>query len=263
MGKLMSNDQEHWVVDAGNTRTKLVIFENDEVMQVMTDDAAEEYGRHALASGQLPRYTLIAASGELASFWNDWIEKCARTESGLTSVFQLESAEVAELESTYAKMDTLGLDRAANARAVLAEESESNWLVIDIGTCITVDWIEAGKFSGGSIAPGIDLRLRAMYAGTSNLPYPENWREAAMEGVGLHLGSNTIECLLAGAIGGVNAELQQRIEAFHIEFGDFRVALTGGDAECLELRTRCPIFADPNLTWKGFNLILKDLVQKQ
>jgi hypothetical protein len=38
--------------------------------------------------------------------------------------------------------------------------------------------------------------------------------------------------------------------------------LTGGDAECLELRTPCPIFADPNLTWKGFHLILNDLVQK-
>ena len=75
MGKLMSNDQKHWVVDAGNTRTNLVIYENDKVMQVIPDDAAEEYGRHALASEQLPRYSLIAASGELASFWNDWTEK--------------------------------------------------------------------------------------------------------------------------------------------------------------------------------------------
>lgn len=259
----MSNDQEHWVLDAGNTRTKLVIFKNDQVVQVIADEAAEEHGKHALASKQLPRYTLIAASGPLTSFWNEWIETCSGTKPGTSSVFQLENAELVGLESTYTTMNTLGLDRAANARAVLSEDSESHWLVIDIGTCITADWIQAGKFSGGSIAPGIDLRLRAMYAGTSNLPFPENWRETAMEGVGLHLGTNTIECLLAGAIGGVNAELQQRIEAFHTEFGDFRVALTGGDAECLELRTPCPIFADPKLTWKGFHLILKDLVQKQ
>jgi pantothenate kinase type III len=57
---------------------------------------------------------------------------------------------------------------------------------------------------------------------------PENWRELATEGVGLHLGLNTIEALLAGAIGGANAELQERVEAFHNEFGTFRVALTGG-----------------------------------
>ncbi len=259
----MSNDQEHWVLDAGNTRIKLAIFQDGQVVKVITDEAAEEHAQNALASKKLPQYTLIAASGELGSFWNHWNEKCADTQPGITKVFQLENTEVIGLTSTYTSMDTLGLDRAANAKAVLSEEFESNWLIIDIGTCITVDWIQAGKFSGGSIAPGIDLRLRAMYAGTANLPYPESWRETAMEGVGLHLGSNTIESLLAGAIGGVNAELQQRIEAFHTEFGDFRVALTGGDAECLELRTRFPIFADPNLTWKGFHLILNDLVQKQ
>lgn len=258
----MSSAQEGWVLDAGNTRIKLAIFRDDKVVQVLTDEAAEEHGRRALDKKQLPEQMLIAASGELTPFWNEWSKLCTRNQTDTIQLVHLNTAEGFDLDSSYESMGTLGLDRAANARAVLSEDSDSNWLIIDVGTCITTDWVESGTFTGGSIAPGIDLRLRSMYAGTANLPYPENWRELAAEGVGLHLGTNTIESLLAGAIGGANAELQQRVEAFHTEFGDFRVALTGGDAECLELRTRYPIFADSNLTWKGFHLILKDLVQK-
>ena len=258
----MSSNSEHWIVDAGNTRTKLVVFDGDSLVGVTSDDDAERHAIQSANDDQLPAHALVAASGELNAFWSDWCTQNRQDKSGKQRVFHLENAATLALETAYESIETLGLDRAANARAVTAEDADSNWLIIDAGTCITADWIESGEFMGGSIAPGIDLRLRSMYAGTANLPYPENWRELATEGVGLHLGLNTIEALLAGAIGGANAELQERVEAFHNEFGTFRVALTGGDAECLELRTPCPIFADPNLTWKGFHLILNDLVQK-
>jgi type III pantothenate kinase len=261
MESLMSKMDEHWIIDVGNTRTKLVVFQDDSIVQVLSDEEAEAHGQKAMNEGRLPAFTLVAASGEFSKFWNAWSREYADRNTDSKTVFNLVNAKDTGLPSNYESMATLGLDRAANARAAQAEDPDSNWLIIDAGTCITADWIEHGNFIGGSIAPGIELRLRAMYAGTANLPYPENWRELTSAGIGLHIGQNTIDALLAGAIGGANAELQARIEAFDTEYDEFRVGLTGGDADCLELRTRFPIFADPNLTWKGYHLILKDLVQ--
>lgn len=258
----MISKDEHWIIDVGNTRTKLVMFSGDEITSVLTDEAAIAFAENALNSGELPDQCMLAASGQVSHDWEEWIAQANKTLPKGQHAFTLNDANDAGVLSHYESMATLGLDRAANARAALAENPESNWLVIDAGTCLTVDWIEKGTFTGGSIAPGIELRLRAMYAGTANLPFPEDWRDRANLGIGLHIGQNTIDALLAGAIGGANSELQARIEAFSKEYDEFCVAVTGGDADCLELRTRCTIFADPNLTWKGYHLILKDLVQK-
>ena len=258
----MNGNGEHWIIDIGNTRTKLVMFTGDEITNVLTDAAAIAFAENALNSGELPDQCMLAASGQVSDDWEEWITQCNKTLPKGRRAFTLNDANDAGVLSRYESMATLGLDRAANARAAIAENPESNWLVIDAGTCLTVDWIEKATFMGGSIAPGIELRLRAMYAGTANLPFPEDWRERANLGIGLHIGQNTIDALLAGAIGGAISELQARIEAFSKEYDEFCVAVTGGDADCLELRTRCTIFADPNLTWKGYHLILKDLVQK-
>ena len=78
-------------------------------------------------------------------------------------------------------------------------------MVIDLGTCLTVDAVEDQSFIGGAISPGIDLRLRSMYAGTHSLPYPENWRELGNDGIAMHIGNDTLSSLLAGSIGGINA----------------------------------------------------------
>ena len=74
----------------------------------------------------------------------------------------------------------LGLDRVANAWAVLYHgfadaTNHKAWLIVDVGTCITMDVVHRGKHLGGSISPGIDMRMRAMAEGTARLPKPA-WR---------------------------------------------------------------------------------------
>ena len=75
----------------------------------------------------------------------------------------------------------------------------------------------------------------------------------------MHIGNDTLSSLLAGALGGINAEIQGRMEAFKKHWPEFRVAVTGGDASFLEVDDPRPIFADPNLTWKGYYQILQNV----
>jgi len=250
-----------WVLDFGNSRVKLVQFENESIASIWTDEEAlnEVNQNPRLDSSAL---MLVAATGQISKQWSKWIENAQQISSG-PRIIQLENAEDVPWTTAYDSPATLGLDRLANAAAVVALDAKSNWLVIDAGTCITVDFIQDGQFQGGSISPGIDLRLRAMYAGTASLPYPEDWRERSSAGVALHLGSDTESSLLAGAIGGVHAELAARIAAFNAEFPGIRVALTGGDAKFLELRSELTIFADPNLTWTGYHYLLNRIISHE
>ena len=242
------------ILDFGNTRVKWAHFHAGELQQVLNDEEAW----HALESWNEDAHWLIAATGVVDAQWQDWLD--ALKERTPHAVHHLQSAEEIPLTIRYDSVSTLGLDRVANAAAVLAKDSESAWLVIDAGTCITADLVQGEAFCGGSIAPGIDLRLRAMFAGTANLPYPEGWREAAAGGIALQVGSDTEGSLLAGAIGGVQSELSERIRQFQNEYPGLRVAITGGDAKFLELQADLPTFADPNLTWSGYFHVLNRIL---
>ena len=44
-------------------------------------------------------------------------------------------------------------------------------LVIDAGTCITYEFIDAaGRYHGGNISPGVQMRFRALHEFTGRLP---------------------------------------------------------------------------------------------
>ena len=242
------------ILDFGNTRVKWAHFSEGTLVQALEDDEAWQ----AVQNWSDEAHWLVAATGVVDEKWTEWLE--AMKQQQPQHVVHLEFAEQIPVEAAYDSIATLGLDRLANAAAVLAEDPDSPWLVIDAGTCITADLIESGRFCGGSIAPGIDLRLRAMFAGTASLPYPEGWREQAAQGVAIQLGTDTESSLLAGAIGGAQSELSERIRSFESEFPGIRVAITGGDAKFLELQADLPTFADPNLTWTGYYHVLNRIL---
>ena len=242
------------ILDVGNTHVKWARFVDGEFKSVLQD---EEAWASLQAWNEDARW-LIAATGPMDNRWSAWVEALKSNQP--EAVVHLESAENVPFPSSYGSMHTLGLDRIANAAGAAAEDESANWLIIDAGTCITADLLEDGTFCGGSIAPGIDLRLRAMFAGTASLPYPEDWREQAAGGIGLDVGDDTVTSLLAGAVGGAQAELTERIRRFRNEIPSIRVALTGGDAKFLQLQSDLTTFADPNLTWKGYYHLLNRML---
>lgn len=67
----MSSNSEHWILDVGNTRTKLVVFDADSLVGVISDDDAEQHAIQSANDDQLPAHALVAASGELNAFWSD------------------------------------------------------------------------------------------------------------------------------------------------------------------------------------------------
>jgi type III pantothenate kinase len=155
----------------------------------------------------------------------------------------------------YKTPKTLGLDRLAAVVGAVAAYPNSKVLVIDIGTCMTFDYVDEKKiYHGGNISPGIELRLRAMHDYTSSLPLVERKKHKDI------LGKSTTHAIQNGAVWGMKLEIERFIEKLTMKYGRLRVILTGGDAIYFGDWIESKIFANPNLVLDGLNHILN---QKQ
>ena len=152
----------------------------------------------------------------------------------------------------YRTPDTLGRDRVATAVGAWVEFTGCNLLVIDAGTAITSDVVLAdGTFLGGSIAPGVDMRLRAMHDYTSRLPLVE------AEGDTPLVGYDTTTALRSGAVLGAATEVEGRARTLKAVLGQLKVMLTGGNAELLnQFLPDGFATVDAELMFKGLDAII-------
>lgn len=154
--------------------------------------------------------------------------------------------------NAYHSPETLGADRLALVAGAYAQFPDKNNLVISLGTCVTYNLIQKNKaFRGGAISPGMHMRLQSMHEHTDKLP------QVPVAGELLLLGYDTETSMRSGAIYGMAAEIDGMISAFAAQYPDFNAVLTGGDAPFFEDKLKSKIFADPDLSLKGLNLILK------
>lgn len=124
-----------------------------------------------------------------------------------------------------------GQDRLLCALGAWSRAEEA-CVVIDAGTAVTVDYVDAeGVFRGGAIAPGLNMALRALHEHTAALPL------LRYEPAGLPLGPfgrSTTEAMLEGARAGIVGLVHLLIDRYAIHAGAYpRVIATGGDAQTL------------------------------
>ena len=154
----------------------------------------------------------------------------------------------------YDTPHTLGMDRVAAACAADAIFHGKPMLVIDAGTCITIDYVGPdGHYKGGAILPGLRMRFRALHDYTHALPLVEFDPQAAPPAAS---GRNTTESIKAGVVTATCYELLGFMGAALARHPDLQAILTGGDARFLRAYANmgCPL--DEHLVLKGLNRIL-------
>jgi type III pantothenate kinase len=151
----------------------------------------------------------------------------------------------------YATPHTLGLDRIALVAAVVYSFPAKNTLVIDAGTCVTYDFVDKTKsYLGGSISPGLNMRLTAMATFTARLPNVEVKQNVKF------IGDSTATSMQSGALYGLVSEIEGFIKRYREQFADLHIVLTGGDAKTLAPLIKSNIFARPNFLLEGLHGIL-------
>ena len=143
------------------------------------------------------------------------------------------------------------VNRLALAAAASFYYPNKNVLIIDAGTCITYDLINASnQYLGGGISPGIEMRYKSLNYYTSKLPLLDSKNDCEL------IGTNTKKSIQSGVINGVISEIDGIIRQYIMEFDDLTVVLTGGDSEFLSIRLKNSIFANSNFIRR-----LKSLLQ--
>lgn len=226
------------VLDRGNTRMKVGLFEgsNCTLTKVLENPADLQV---FIQEFRVDRCCYADVHGDLAS----WIGNLP------SSVISFSSNLPIALK--YNKPESLGQDRIANVAGARALYPEKNVLVIDAGSCVTYDFIDAeGSFLGGAISPGWAMRLKAMHQFTGKLPLLSN--EKAQ---GAFPYSGTENNMRGAAFDGLCFEITAYINEINRQYPDSITLITGGDAVALHNALKIGIFADQNLTLKGiFNI---------
>lgn len=238
----------HLCIDCGNTRVKAAIVDGGRIVS----RALATVSNWGPVLDMLSGHRFDAAM--LVSTTDDDAQMYAALSAELPcSLERLTSARPLPLQVAYHTPHTLGPDRIATAVGAWGEHTGCNLLVVDAGTAMTMDIVLAqGILLGGSISPGVTMRLRAMHNYTSRLPLVKANGDVPM------VGYDTPTALRSGAVLGAAAEIDTQVHRLMPIIGKLKVVITGGDAQTLlpHLLTK-GVAHYPDLLVSGADLLLE------
>nr|WP_294897387.1 type III pantothenate kinase [uncultured Pedobacter sp.] len=238
------------VIDIGNSSVKLAVFDTNQMvynhkMPAITTD----FIRQLIDTKNIKNF-IVSTVKEECGFDEEAI-------SNKVNYIKFNALTKIPVNNRYQTPETLGLDRLAAVIGGNYLYPNQSVLVIDAGTCITYDSInEKAGYYGGSISPGIKMRLDAMHHFTSKLPLVNFDTE-----FNASFGKNSKEALSSGAINGTVYEAEGFINAFLKDFPNGRIILSGGDSAFFDTKFKNSIFAnlilhEPNLVLIGLNTVV-------
>ena len=153
------------IIDVGNTRVKVAVFEQDTIVSKFVFDKKKIVSEiKKIISNYNISLAIISAVATLPE------EKLKELRQFL-DLMELNHQTNVPFDNKYETPTTLGVDRIALASGGIHKFPNKNVLIIDAGTCITYDFInKKGEYLGGAISPGIRIRYKALHDYTSKLP---------------------------------------------------------------------------------------------
>jgi len=144
--------------------------------------------------------------------------------------------------------ERVGHDRLLAALAAFACTRTAT-IVVDAGTAITVDYVDArGRFHGGAILPGAAISARALHRETEALPL------VAVQKPHHAIGRDTREAIQSGLYWGTVGAVAGLIARIKRQVGSARILVTGGDGKWLALELGLTRSYIPHLTLEGLRL---------
>ena len=239
------------VIDIGNSYIKTAVFSFDELIWVQSFTNIDEGLISKILTDHKPRKAIISSVKQHNENWETFISKSI-------PLIKFERDMAITVKNHYRTPQTLGLDRLAaviGARAIYPGKAN---LIIDAGTCITYDGIDAdANYYGGSISPGLHMRYQALNHYTAGLPLinPDaGFNESA--------GYDTTTAIRSGVQQGISFEMQGFIDSYFKTHTSTNIILTGGDSIFFDTLLKNSIFAphikiEPHLVLKGLNAVIQ------
>lgn len=234
------------VIDVGNTRVKFGVFSQHRLLHHgfwLEEDLITGFD-HLLISHPEIEHAIWCQSGADRPLLLNRVKQQLK-------VIRMTHESKLPIDNHYKTPKTLGLDRLALASAARLHAPGQAALVIDCGTCLTYDFIDAnGRYYGGAISPGLSMRYKAMHHYTNALPALSAEPPKAL------YGDSTDSSMHQGAFRGLIHEIDGFINQYRQHNPNLTTFLTGGDLEILRDHIKNDIFAHSNFLLEGLNQIL-------
>ncbi|UGS20813.1 type III pantothenate kinase [Flavobacterium cyclinae] len=232
-------------IDIGNTRIKVAVFEHNKQLEYFifdSEEALKNFENIFKKYSQLEKI-ILSSVGKLDENVLNYIKS-------KVSIDIVSHQSKFPFKNLYATPETLGIDRMVLAAGATLQFPNQNRLVIDAGTCITYDYINAkDEYLGGAISPGLSIRYKSLNNYTSKLPLLTLNDDFEI------IGDSTKSAIHSGVINGVIFEIEGFISQYSLKNQDLTIILTGGDADFLAKRLKNTIFANSNFLLESLNLL--------
>jgi type III pantothenate kinase len=234
------------IFDFGNSSQKMALFANGQVIHIVNKEKIGISDIEAVERQFMPITQVILSSvvrhdntidDYLSQKYPFFLHPNAQTPIPLTIA--------------YMSPDTLGTDRLACAVAARQLFADQHTLILQLGSCLTVDFVDAdGCYWGGSISPGLQMRCKSLHDFSANLPW------VTPKPIDFWLGDTTENSILSGVINGMIAECHAMIEYYEKKYKNLEVVLTGGDASFFEHAIKYKVRPFKNFVMIGLDIIL-------
>ncbi len=242
------------VIDIGNSFIKVGVFTDHKLVFDTRFPVSGDFNIDEIRKQHHPQKAIISSVAQQA---NSTIYK-----NIIACLHNLELTEFSHhtavtVKNKYKTPESLGLDRLAAVIGAKTLFNNTSVLVIDAGTCITYDHINVeGEYFGGSISPGINMRLKALNKYTARLPLVDFEKTFTH-----HYGVDTQSSILSGVINGAINEIKGFIADYQSGNPQLKVIICGGDGVFFDTRLKNSIFAhqilhEPNLVLIGLNTVV-------
>lgn len=233
------------IIDIGNTQVKIAVFKHKEL--IYKDTFVKEY----LITSLQKIKTKYSVKNAILSSVDTLKEEILNEIIKYFPLIVLDHQTKIPFFNKYKTPSTLGVDRIALMAGAVTEYPDQNVLVIDAGSCITYDHVDADKnYYGGAISPGIEMRYKSLNTFTANLPKLSRIDEIPPTG------DSTQNAIHSGVLNGILMEIEGIIEQYKEKKQKITIVLTGGDTIFLAKNIKSTIFANPNFLLVGLNSIL-------
>ena len=233
------------IIDIGNTVTKMVAFRGDEPVSELRAEGGELSGLDTFVAEHHFSNGILGTVRDLKPCEEEAL-------AGLQiPILRFTPDTPVPITNRYRTPQTLGSDRLAAVIGASSLKPGKDLLIIDAGTCITYEVIDArGNYWGGNIAPGMQMRLKALHEFTARLPLVE------AEGEVPGMGYDTETAIRSGVLRGMKYEIEGYIKSMRAKFPNLLVFLTGGNHISFDTNIRNIIFSDKYIVPRGLNKIL-------
>lgn len=241
------------VIDIGNSRTKIALFnEHDLMFNVPLDRLTIDHLKMLKDEHPQLNKAILSSVKTVESEITDYLSR------SFEFFLELDYLTSLPIENIYETPETLGKDRLAAAVGANELFPDQNLLIIDAGTAITYDLVsKKNQFVGGNISPGLEMRFKALNHFTGKLPlinYSDEYQS---------IGRNTTDAIRAGVQNGILFEMAQTIDLFNRNYQNLHIIMTGGDSNFFDKKLNYSIFVHFNLTLIGLNRILEYNAKKK